>query len=777
MEKYFKRKSELELPPPPPPPTKRVDNSSSSTKRVDNSSSKQDRVEINLADLPSDPGLRPRITDYHPNDRDQVRRAYVQRKARQPKEHNFPYKAYGANNRRFNKSWFTRFDWLEYSIAKDAAFCLYCYLFKRDVGEQAGGDTFVTEGFSNWKCPEKLRIHEGGINSSHNQARRMFEDLLKPNQSIQSFHFKQTDQARIEYRTRLNASVDCIRFLLRQGLAFRDHNEDIKAVTLRNAPENNMMISPAIQKDIVSAAAVETSNAIIMELGDAFFSVLIDESRDISTKEQMAVALRYVDKKGHVVERFLGIEHVTDTTALSLKAAVEDLFCRHGLSLSRLRGQGYDGASNMQGQFNGLKTLIMKENESAYYVHCFAHQLQLALVAVAKNNNKIATFFNFVANVVNIAGGSCKRLDLLKEKQATRVVESVHNGELPSGQGLNQETSLKRSCDTRWSSHYNTMISLIDMFPSIVDVLDAVAEDGSTSELRGQAEHLSHFIQSFGFVFNLHLMRYILGVSNELSQALQRKDQDIVNAMKLVRISKERLQIMRENGWSSLLDEVSTFCGINKILVPDMDDIYVARGRSRRYTDGMTNLHFYRVELFYAIIDMQLQELNNRFTESNTELLLCVSCLSPSDFFATFDKQKLIRLAQFYPEDFSSSELMILSDQLDNYIFDVRSSIEFSKLEGICDLAQKMVETKKNVVYPLVYLLVTLALTLPVATATVERAFSAMKIVKNRLRSRMSDQWMNDSLIVYIEKDIFHSIDNEAIMQRFQNMKTRRNQL
>jgi hypothetical protein len=81
------------------------------------------------------------------------------------------------------------------------------------------------------------------------------------------------------------------------------------------------------------------------------------------------------------------------------------------------------------------------------------------------------------------------------------------------------------------------------------------------------------------------------------------------------------------------------------------------------------------------------------------------------------------------------------------------------------------------VIYPLVYLLVTLALTLPVATATVERAFSAMKIVKNRLYSRMSDQWMNDNLIVYIEKDIFHRIDNEAIMQRFQNMKAHRNQL
>ena len=83
MEKYFKRKSELELSP--------------STKRVDNSS-KQDRVEINLVDLPSDSGLRLRITDYHPNDRDQVRRAYAQRGARQPKEHIFPYKTYGAKD-------------------------------------------------------------------------------------------------------------------------------------------------------------------------------------------------------------------------------------------------------------------------------------------------------------------------------------------------------------------------------------------------------------------------------------------------------------------------------------------------------------------------------------------------------------------------------------------------------------------------------------------------------------------------------------------------------
>ena len=79
--------------------------------------------------------------------------------------------------------------------------------------------------------------------------------------------------------------------------------------------------------------------------------------------------------------------------------------------------------------------------------------------------------------------------------------------------------------------------------------------------------------------------------------------------------------------------------------------------------------------------------------------------------------------------------------------------------------------------YPLVYLLVKLALTFPVATATVERSFSAMKYIKNELRNRMEDQWMNDCLVVYIERDVACSIDNETIMQRFQNMKTRRRQL
>jgi len=154
-----------------------------------------------------------------------------------------------------------------------------------------------------------------------------------------------------------------------------------------------------------------------------------------------------------------------------------------------------------------------------------------------------------------------------------------------------------------------------------------------------------------------------------------------------------------------------------------------------------------------------------------------MACLNPSDSFSTFNKEKLIRLALFYPSEFSIVDLMLLGDQLDTYIIDLRGDDEFSGIEGIASLVEKIVKTKKNLTFSLVYMLIKLSLLLPVATATVGRVFSAMHIVKSRLRNRMRDKLMNDSLVVYIEKDIFDKIDNGTIIKRFQNIKTRREQL
>ncbi|XP_075099518.1 uncharacterized protein LOC142176287 [Nicotiana tabacum] len=127
-----------------------------------------------------------------------------------------------------------------------------------------------------------------------------------------------------------------------------DKHSDVGKIILHKAPKNDMMICPAIQKDIVDACAKETIKAIIQDLNDDFFGILVDESKDTSHKEQMALIIRYVNKRGEVIEQFLGIVHVNDTSTLSLQKTIYDLLLDHSLSSSKLRGQGCDGASNMK---------------------------------------------------------------------------------------------------------------------------------------------------------------------------------------------------------------------------------------------------------------------------------------------------------------------------------------------------------------------------------------------------------------------------------------------
>jgi hypothetical protein len=103
----------------------------------------------------------------------------------------------------------------------------------------------------------------------------------------------------------------------------------------------------------------------------------------------------------------------------------------------------------MKGPVNGLKKLIMDESPSAYYVHCFAHQLQLTLVAVAKQCGDCGWFFQQLGYLLNVLGMFCKKIRMLRLAQANRIIEALHLGEIESGQGLNQELSLARPCDTQ----------------------------------------------------------------------------------------------------------------------------------------------------------------------------------------------------------------------------------------------------------------------------------------------------------------------------------------
>ncbi|XP_070050194.1 uncharacterized protein [Nicotiana tomentosiformis] len=168
--------------------------------------------------------------------------------------------------------------------------------------------------------------------------------------------------------------------------------------------------------------------------------------------------------------------------------------------------------------------------------------------------------------------------------------------------------------------------------------------------------------------------------------ALQKKDQDIVSAMKLVGFAKRQLQDMRDSRWNSLIRDVSLFCVKHGIVIPEMDMNYV-RGKSKHKKSSVTYSYHLRVEIFYAIIDLQLSELNNRFNKVNTDLLLGMASLSPDNSFANYDKDKIIKLATHNPNEFTDSMLEDLSFELDIYIDSVQEAgNEFSNLKRLGDL-------------------------------------------------------------------------------------------
>ena len=144
-------------------------------------------------------------------------------------------------------------------------------------------------------------------------------------------------------------------------------------------------------------------------------------------------------------------------------------------------------------------------------------------------------------------GASCKRHDLLCEKQGESVKEALKNDEIETGRGLNQQLALIRTGDILWGSHYKSLLNASLLFDSIMDVLELIELEGETSTIRNDATSRIAYLSSFNFAFTFQLMLNILGITHNLSQALQKKDQNIANAMKLVQATRKSLESMRND--------------------------------------------------------------------------------------------------------------------------------------------------------------------------------------------------------------------------------------
>ncbi|XP_023750053.1 uncharacterized protein LOC111898360 [Lactuca sativa] len=744
------------------------------------------------------------MRDYPVNLREQVRRAYMNSGPFQIRLKEYQAKGSTKHPPRFQYSWFNIFpNWLEYSLTTHASCCFICYIFNDKPSVCHGYDAFTVKGFDNWQ-----KVNDGkncaflkhiGC-SQHRNVVAFAENLINHAAHIENIIVKQNEAQILKNRLRLKVSIDMVRWLTFQACALLGHdespnsksrgnflqllkllasyNDEVANVILEKAPYNSKYTSGEIQKEILNIIANKVRKHIRSEVGDSYFCVMVDESRDESKKEQMAIVLRFVDAEGIIRERFLDLVHVRDTLSLTLKTNMWRQLLHYQFDVSKIRGQGYDGASNMRGEWNGLQALVLKDFPYAYYVHCFAYRLQLALVAASREMIPVHQFFTNLIFTINIVCASSKHHDDLQKAKATEIEQLLELGEIESGKGLNQVGTLRRVGDTRCGSHFRSVCSLIDMFACTRVVLQGIIDDVSaTYSQRGDADATYCYLKSFEFVFILHMIKEIMGKTDILSQALQKKSQDILNVMELVSATKEGLNDFRNKGWESLLAQVKFFffCEKHGINMPDMNVPYTStRYRPRKTNNHVTFEHFYQVDLFTATLDKQLHELNSRFNDQAMKLLSLSSTLVSKVINVD---QICLLVEKYYLEDFTEQERIQLRYQLEIFNIDMTKNPRLSGVSTIVDLCKRLVETQTCETYYLLDKVVRLILTLLVSTATTERGFSTMKIFKNRLRNKMSDDFLGNNLVIYIEREIAENIDSKFVIDEFKDIKGRRAEL
>ena len=198
---------------------------------------------------------------------------------------------------------------------------------------------------------------------------------------------------------------------------------------------------------------------------------MVDEARDASNKEQIVIVLRFINIQGFVRECFFGIVHVSNTTSSTLKKEIYDVLARYNLHILNMQGQGYDDACNMRDAWNGLQALFFRDCPYAYDVHCFAHLLQLTLVAATGNEIYIWLFFSKLTIIINLISASPKHHTELHYAQAIKIAHMIATKEHETSRGANQIGNLHRSGTTGLSSHFDSICSLID----ILNAMDLVS--------------------------------------------------------------------------------------------------------------------------------------------------------------------------------------------------------------------------------------------------------------------------------------------------------------
>ncbi|KAB0803204.1 hypothetical protein PPYR_00174 [Photinus pyralis] len=500
-------------------------------------------------------------------------------------------------------------------------------------------------------------------------------------------------------------------------------------------------ISPSTCNEFIALLADAVKKFIVSELQTAkYFSIIVDSTPDISNVDQMSIIVRYVLPDGRPVERFLGFVQITSHTAENLAHVIlgqlEDL----GIDINYCRGQSYDNASNMSGRYNGLQAKIKTVTNSAHFVPCSSHSLNLVSNSAAECCLQAAIYFENVQSLYNFFSVSTYRWSILQKNLATS-----NNPKL---------TVVKRLCDTRWSARADAIKSIALGFDQIKMALQELDDDSKQKRCTAvEAIDLLKKMNTFEFAFMTIFWKKILDRTNATSKSLQEMTGSLTVACSLYDSLVKFVENLRNQS-----DDIESEA---KQLQPNNQHYadFASRSRKRKkFADEglgeevlLTGRENFKINTFIPICDKLIRELKKRMESySSVNDIFNIFFTDSSDkVFQT----SLKNIEKFYAKDIN---IMELPDEIEQFK-------QLCKGNNVAKNPEDMLEfiINSNIVSTFcnIEILLRIYRSIPISNASGERSFSTLKRVKTYLRNCLNQDNTSSLAVLNVESDILNVID------------------
>ena len=177
------------------------------------------------------------------------------------------------------------------------------------------------------------------------------------------------------------------------------------------------------------------------------------------------------------------------------------------ISITKLRGQCYDGASSMAGSKRGAAAQLLKEEPRAIFTHCYGHSLNLACSDTVKQCKLMRNSLDVVHEITEFIKKSPRRNAVLQ-----RLKQQI---------SLESSPGIRILCPTRWTVRANALQSILSNYGVLQILWNESLEFVKETEMRSRIMGVSTYMRSFDFFFGVFLGELLLRHSDNLSRTLQ----------------------------------------------------------------------------------------------------------------------------------------------------------------------------------------------------------------------------------------------------------------